>query len=213
MYSSKLTIIPMILFLSVQMESLIECIAAEIGPKWIQLYSRLGLGARDRYKFQTDHHDDPEGTKEQNCARDTLTVRRRSLGEVEEREAMKRLLCALRKIKEFDRLAGELADKHGTLESDHSTIWHNRVHTHTHTHTHKNVHTHTHTNVHTLTHTNVHTCKHVCHHAHMYTRICPRKISEWLLALPPLRVQCLSLLWSACQTHPLLTTMGRSLRI
>ena len=127
------------------MESLIECIAVEIGPKWIQLYSRLGLGARDRYKFQTDHQDDPEGTKEQNSARDTLTVWRRSLGEVEEREAMKRLLCALRKIKEFDRLAGELADKHGTLDlitpqSD--------------------------TDVHTLTLTQ--TYAHACHHTHLH---------------------------------------------
>ena len=134
------------------MDSLIECIAAEIGPKWIQLYSRLGLGARDRYKFQTDHQDDPEGTKEQNCARDTLTVWRRSLGEVEEREAMKRLLCALRKIKEFDRLAGELADKHGMLDLITTPQSDTDVHTLTHTHI----------NVHTLKHAPTYT------HAYMY---------------------------------------------
>lgn len=54
------------------MESLIEQLASELKAKWVQLYSRLGLGPRDRYRFITDHQDEPKDEKERNCARDTI---------------------------------------------------------------------------------------------------------------------------------------------
>ena len=54
------------------MENLAEQIAAELGNKWVQLNSRLELGARDRYRFVTEHKDEPSPAKEVKCARDTI---------------------------------------------------------------------------------------------------------------------------------------------
>ena len=53
------------------MESLTEQIAGEIGKKWVQLFTRLGLGdrARDRYQIVVEHKDDPKL-----CTRDTIRL-------------------------------------------------------------------------------------------------------------------------------------------
>ena len=58
--------------MKLKMENLAEQIAAELGKKWVQLYSRLGLGARDRYRFITEHKDEPSPAKEMKCGRDTI---------------------------------------------------------------------------------------------------------------------------------------------
>ena len=56
------------------MENLTEQIAADLGSKWVQLFSRLGLGhrARDRYRIVVEHKDDPKPVKEMKCAQDTI---------------------------------------------------------------------------------------------------------------------------------------------
>ena len=53
------------------MESLTEQIAGEIGKKWVQLFTRLGLGdkARERYRIVVEHKDDPKL-----CTRDTIRL-------------------------------------------------------------------------------------------------------------------------------------------
>ena len=58
------------------MENLTEQISAELGPKWVQLYSRLGLGPSDRYRFITAHKDEPKPAREMKCARDTIRSRK-----------------------------------------------------------------------------------------------------------------------------------------
>ena len=95
------------------MESVIERIVGEVGPKWIQLYSRLGLGARDRWRIDSEHTNKPAEAKQQNCARDCIQLWRKSVQHLDEAEAMRQLLTALRKIKGFVQLADELGKMNG----------------------------------------------------------------------------------------------------
>ena len=118
------------------MEALTEQLASELGAKWVQLYSRLGLGPRDRYRFITDHKDEPKDEKERNCASDTIrcscghcfvldlafTVTlfllrrwREGVSELPEREAMTQLLSAFRKVMGFKERAEQLAESLGEL--------------------------------------------------------------------------------------------------
>ena len=96
------------------MESAIERIACEVGPKWIQLYSRLGLGPRDRWRIDTEHTNKPtEALKQQNCARDSIQLWRKNVQHLDEAEVMRQLLTALRKVQGFVHLADELATMNG----------------------------------------------------------------------------------------------------
>lgn len=95
------------------MESVIERIVGEVGPKWIQLYSRLGLGARDRWRIDSEHTNKPAEVKQQNCARDCIQLWRKSVQHLDEAEAMRQLLTALRKIQGFVQLADELGKING----------------------------------------------------------------------------------------------------
>ena len=95
------------------MESVIERIACEVGPKWIQLYSRLGLGPRDRYRIDTEHANKSTETKQQNCARDCIQLWRKSVQDLDEAEAMRQLLTAFRKVEGFVQLADELGTMNG----------------------------------------------------------------------------------------------------
>ena len=56
----------------VAMEELTEQIAAEIGPKWVQLLSRLQLDYRERYRLCAKHKDVDKTLQEANCTRDTI---------------------------------------------------------------------------------------------------------------------------------------------
>ena len=95
-------------------ESVTERIALEIGPKWTQLYSRLGLGPRDRWRIDNEHADKPMETKLQNCARDSIQLWRKTVPHLDEMEADKELLIALRKVQGFVDLAEELSRINGT---------------------------------------------------------------------------------------------------
>ena len=54
------------------MEELTEQIAAEIGPKWVQLLAKLGLDYRCRFRFVGEHKNDPKPVQETKCTRDTI---------------------------------------------------------------------------------------------------------------------------------------------
>lgn len=54
------------------MEELTEQIAAEIGPKWVQLLAKLGLDYRCRFRFVGEHKNDPKTLQETKCTRDTI---------------------------------------------------------------------------------------------------------------------------------------------
>ena len=54
------------------MDDLTEQIASEIGPKWVQLLSKLQLGYRDRYRLCVQYKDEPKPVQEAKCTRDTI---------------------------------------------------------------------------------------------------------------------------------------------
>ena len=95
------------------MESVIERIICEVGPKWIQLYSRLGLGPRDRWRIDSEHTNKPTETKYQNCARDCIHLWRKSVQHLDEAETLRQLLTAFRKVPGFIQLADELGRMNG----------------------------------------------------------------------------------------------------
>ena len=99
--------------MAMDMEAVTEKIAREVGPKWIQLYSRLGLGPRDRWRIDSEHADKPIETKLQNCARDCIQLWRKSVQDLDEMEAIRELLIALRKVQGFVHLAEELSRMNG----------------------------------------------------------------------------------------------------
>ena len=57
------------------MEQLTEEISSEIGPKWVQLFSRLKVNYQERYRLCAQYKvekDRPKHEQEINCARDTI---------------------------------------------------------------------------------------------------------------------------------------------
>lgn len=102
------------------MEAVIEIIASEVGARWTQLYSRLGLDHRGRYSIHTTHEKEPTSTQHRNCALETLRRwRQSSLKEEDEGEALKSLLTVLRKISGCEGLAERLCSEHGAC-----AVWH-----------------------------------------------------------------------------------------
>ena len=102
------------------MESLIASIvSANLGPKWAQLCTRLELAPRDRYRFVTQHQDKEQEEKYRCCLMDTIEKWRSTepVQKLDEKEAMRLLLCALEKIQGFKRLASDLGQANGTTIS------------------------------------------------------------------------------------------------
>ena len=92
-----------------------EVIASAVGSQWAQLYVRLSLDYRGRYKIESAHAE-VESSKER-CrlrAMDTLARWREKMEGVEEREALRRLLSALARLKDTETLAEQLATANGT---------------------------------------------------------------------------------------------------
>ena len=54
------------------MEDLTERIAGEVGPKWVQLLSRLQVDYRLRYQLCVKYKDADKTAQEANCTRDTI---------------------------------------------------------------------------------------------------------------------------------------------
>ena len=97
------------------MESVTKRIALEVGRKWIQLHSRLGLGPRDRWQINHEHADKPTRKKFLNCARDSIQLWRKTVQHLDEMEAIGELLIALRKVQGCAHLAEELSRVNGEI--------------------------------------------------------------------------------------------------
>ena len=98
------------------MEDVIKCVCENVGPKWVQLYSRLGLDYRGRYKISADYDSmAPERAKHRQCALDTVRKWQREQAEkgTSEEETLLKLLTCFQCVKGMDELAMELAVKHG----------------------------------------------------------------------------------------------------
>jgi hypothetical protein len=98
------------------MEEIILQICDSIGPKWPQLYSRLGLDYRGRYQITAANAGmAPERVKHRQCAWETLSKWQKetpSLKDMTEKQQIGELLTCLHKIKDMDGLAIELALKY-----------------------------------------------------------------------------------------------------
>ena len=95
------------------MESVTKRIALEVGPKWIQLYSRLGLSPRDRRRIVSEHTNECTETRLRNCAWDCIQMWRKTVQHLDEMETIRELLNALRKMQGFVHLAEELSRING----------------------------------------------------------------------------------------------------
>lgn len=98
------------------MEDVIKSICDGVGPKWVQLYSRLGLDYRGRYQISSDYESmAQENVKHRRCALDTLRKWQKdpSVKEMSEGESLLKLLTCLQGVKGMNDLATELAIKHG----------------------------------------------------------------------------------------------------
>jgi hypothetical protein len=94
------------------MEDLTEQIASELGPKWVQLFSRLQLGHRDRYRICAEHKNDPKPVMEVKCARETIKLWQKGLSDLPERDVMTKLLMTFKTVKGFEERAKQLADSY-----------------------------------------------------------------------------------------------------
>ena len=99
------------------MEELIEEVASQaFGEKWKQFYYRLGLEHRDRFRIVVEHKDKAESDRVRCCVKDTITLwlKSESIVKQSEREKMKLLLNALKNVQEFETVAIQLSNRHGT---------------------------------------------------------------------------------------------------
>ena len=114
------------------MEALIEEIASQaFGAKWEQLYHRLGLQYRDRYRIAVEHKDEAEADRIRCCVKDTVALWLKSpaIMKQSEREKMKILLDALNCVQGFETIALELSHKYGTYTVYRSGCGHTRKQT------------------------------------------------------------------------------------
>ena len=95
-------------------------ISAKLGPKWEQLYSRLDLRPRDRYRIATSHGNTHTEEERYACyVRDTINEWRSrvKVAGIDESEAIKHLLCALERVQGFEGVASDIASASGKLIS------------------------------------------------------------------------------------------------
>ena len=100
------------------MDVLVQELCDSIGAKWAQLYARLGLDYRGRYKISAASESiEPENARFRQCAVQTIErwQLEPSVKDLDERDKMKRLLTCLQGIKGKNIMAVQLAVKHGML--------------------------------------------------------------------------------------------------
>ena len=100
------------------MDILVQELCDSIGAKWAQLYARLGLDYRGRYKISAASEGiEPENARFRQCAVQTIEKWQLepSVKDLDERDKMKRLLTCLQGIKGNNIIAVQLAIKHGML--------------------------------------------------------------------------------------------------
>ena len=103
------------------MDILVEELCDSIGAKWAQLYARLGLDYRGRYKISAASEGiEPEKARFRQCAVQTIEKWQLepSVKDLDERDKMKRLLTCLQGIKGINIMAVQLAIKHGMLTTN-----------------------------------------------------------------------------------------------
>ena len=98
------------------MEDIIGKIIDSLGPRWVQLYSRLGLDYRGRFQITANNNSiAPERVRHRQCALETIRKWQKedTLKEKDEKECMTILLNNLKAVKGLEGLANELANEHG----------------------------------------------------------------------------------------------------
>ena len=95
------------------MEEAVQLIGKSLGPKWVQLYSSLRLDYRGRYQIQAQCEKLDEKDRQFNCAVKMFQKWRETVKDTDEKDALKRLLIAVNKIKEMQTIASELAERNG----------------------------------------------------------------------------------------------------
>lgn len=99
------------------MDSVVErIISLKLGPKWVQLYSRLNLGPRDRFRIETAHSGKNPEERFACCVRDTINKWRATLAtSVDEEEAIRRLLCALERVQGYEDVTSDIASAYDIM--------------------------------------------------------------------------------------------------
>lgn len=98
------------------MEDIVSKIIDSLGPRWAQLYSRLGLDYRGRFQITANNNSiAPERVRHRQCALETIRKWQKedALKEKDEKECMTILLNNLKTVKGLEGLANELANEHG----------------------------------------------------------------------------------------------------
>ena len=96
------------------MDEAVQQIAGAVGSQWTLLYYKLRLDYRGRYKIESMNAEmeSLEG-RYRKCALDTMNSWRATLKEVEEKEALRRLLSALMQLKNMESFTEQLAGANG----------------------------------------------------------------------------------------------------
>ena len=98
------------------MEDIVSKIIDSLGPRWVQLYSRLGLDYRGRFQITANNNSiAPERVRHRQCALETIRKWQKedALKEKDEKECMTILLNNLKAVKGLEGLANELANEYG----------------------------------------------------------------------------------------------------
>ena len=106
------------------MEDIVSKIIDSLGPRWAQLYSRLGLDYRGRFQITANNNSiAPERVRHRQCALETIRKWQKedALKEKDEKECMTILLNSLKTVKGLEGLANELANEHG--EPIRQRVW------------------------------------------------------------------------------------------
>lgn len=98
------------------MDDAVQRIASAVGSQWTQLYVRLRLDYRGRYKIDSANAEvEPYESRLRKCALDTMANWRATQRGVGEREALRRLLSVLMQLKNMESLTEQLAASNGGL--------------------------------------------------------------------------------------------------
>ena len=104
------------------MDKLIESVSEVLGPKWEQLYFKLGLDSAGRFKIQTRYQFESQPLavkiRHRNCAHDTLVSwqeSKKSAKGLTEKDKMKQLLITLSEMDGFGDIAQKLGAENGMV--------------------------------------------------------------------------------------------------
>lgn len=91
-------------------------IASAVGSQWTNLYVKLRLDYRGRFKIDTANAEiESYESRCRQCALDTIASWRETMKGVGEREALRRLLSVLMQLRNMESLVEKLAASNGSL--------------------------------------------------------------------------------------------------